>query len=75
MRRRSGSLISDVLPFGRLWYGQGADAIRLRQISQPIRSRCDRVYGEAGDVIETHEQAGEFAGAALEQYARVLPRA
>ena len=34
-----------------------------------------RVYDEAGDVIETHEQAGEFAGAALEQYARVLPRA
>ena len=24
VRRRSGSLISDVLPFGRLWYGQGA---------------------------------------------------
>ena len=33
------------------------------------------VYDTAGDVIETHEQAGEFAGAALEQYARVLPRA
>ncbi len=51
-----------MLPFGRLWYGE------LNAISNAIgyamhRSRSHhaviRVYDEAGDVIETHERAGE----------------
>jgi hypothetical protein len=32
---RGVDLISDALPFGRLWYAE------LREASQPITSRCD----------------------------------
>ena len=31
---------------------------RLRNVSQPLTSRC--VYEDAGNVIETHEHAGDF---------------
>jgi hypothetical protein len=53
-------LIFDALPFGRLWYEQVSDAIDYAK----HRSRSHRtvicVYDEAGNVIETHEYAGEF---------------
>ncbi len=64
---RGVDLISDALPFGRLWYGE-PDAI-ANAISNAIeyakfRSRSQhaviRVYDQAGNVIGTHEQAGEF---------------
>jgi hypothetical protein len=56
-------LISDALPFGRLWYGE-PDAISNAIGYAKFYSRSDdaviRVYDETGNVIETHEQAGEF---------------
>ena len=47
--KRGVDLISDVLPFGRLWYGESRsdDAVIC-------------VYDDAGNVIETHERAGDF---------------
>ena len=60
---RGGNLISDALPFGRLWYGD-PDAISNAVSNAKFRSRSHhaviRVYAEAGNVIETHEHAGEF---------------
>jgi hypothetical protein len=60
---RGVDLISDALPFGRLWYGEPnaiANAIGYAE----HRSRSDRavirVYDAAGNVIETHEHAGDF---------------
>jgi hypothetical protein len=60
---RGVDLISDALPFGRLWHGEPnaiANALGYAQ----HRSRSDRavirVYDNAGNVIETHEHAGEF---------------
>jgi hypothetical protein len=56
-------LISDVLPFGRLWYGE-PDAINNAIDYAKFRSRSNdaviRVYDEAGNVIETHEPRGDF---------------
>ena len=56
---RGVDLISDALPFGRLWYGE-PNAIGYAE----HRSRSDRavirVYDAAGNVIETHEHAGDF---------------
>ncbi len=52
--RRGFDLMSDVLPFGRLWYG------RRNAVSNAIGRSQDaviRVYDEAGNVIETHDQA------------------
>jgi YD repeat-containing protein len=59
--KRGFDLISDVLPFGRLWYGEPhavSNAIGYA-IFQPFTDAVIRVYDEAGNVIETHEQAGE----------------
>jgi hypothetical protein len=56
-------LISDVLPFGRLWYGGPAaisNAIGYAQHYSRSEGAVIRVYDDAGNVIETHEHAGEF---------------
>ena len=58
---RGVDLISDALPFGRLWYG-GPNAVSNAIGYAKIRSRSHdaviRVYDEAGNVIETHEHTG-----------------
>jgi hypothetical protein len=61
--KRGVDLISDALPFGRLWYGV-PNAISSGIGSARFRSRSHdavtRVYDEAGKVLETHEHAGDF---------------
>jgi molybdopterin-binding protein len=56
-------LISDALPFGHLWYGE-PNAVNNVMGYANLYSRSHdaviRVYDEAGVVIETHEQAGDF---------------
>jgi hypothetical protein len=52
-----------VLPFGRLWYGEPnavAHAIGYAKFRSRSHDAVIRVYDEAGNVIETHEHAGEF---------------
>jgi hypothetical protein len=60
---RGFDLRSDVLPFGRPWYGE-PNAISNAVGYAEHRSRSDnaviRVYDEAGNVIETHERKGDF---------------
>jgi hypothetical protein len=54
---RGVDLISDVLPFGRLWYAE-PDAISNAIGYAKFRSRSHDavicVYDEAGNVIDTH---------------------
>ena len=60
---RGIDLISDALPFGRLWHdGPNAASNAIGYASQYSRSHdaVIRAYDEAGNVIETHEHAGEF---------------
>ena len=60
---RGVDLISDALPFGRLWYGEPhAISNAIGYAEQPSRSHraVIRVYDEASNVIETHEHAGDF---------------
>jgi hypothetical protein len=60
---RGVDLISDVLPFIRLWYGKPAavtNAIGYAKFRSRSHDAVIRVYDEAGNVIETHEHAGEF---------------
>ena len=55
--------ISDVLPFGRLWYdGPNAASNAIGYASHYSRSHdaVIRVYDAAGNVIETHEHVGDF---------------
>jgi hypothetical protein len=56
-------LISDALPFGRLWYGEPnaiSNAVGYAKFRSRSHGAVIRVYDEAGNLIETHEHAGEF---------------
>jgi hypothetical protein len=57
---RGVDLISDALPFGRLWYGEPDHAIGYAMHSSRSHDALIRVYDESGNVIETQEQEGEF---------------
>jgi hypothetical protein len=60
---RGFDLISDALPFGRLWYGEPnaiSNAIGYAKFYSRSPDAVIRVYDEAGNVIETREHAGEF---------------
>ena len=64
VRRRRDSrgvdLISDALPFGRLWYTKPVDAVDYAKIFSRSHDALIRVYDEADNVIETHEHKGDF---------------
>jgi hypothetical protein len=60
---RGVDLLSDALPFGGLWYGEPnaiSNAIGYATFFSGSQAAVIRVYDEAGNVIETHEHAGEF---------------
>ncbi len=61
--KRGVDLISDVLPFGRLCYGEPnavSNAIGYAEHFSRSRNAVIRVYDDAGNVIGTHEHAGDF---------------
>jgi len=61
--KRGVDLISDALPFGRLWYGEPnavANAIGYAEHRSRSHRAVMRVYDDAGNVIKTHEHAGDF---------------
>jgi hypothetical protein len=55
-------VVSGLLPFGRLWYGE-PDAVVTAIVYAKFYSRSHhaaiRAYDAAGNVIETHEHAGD----------------
>jgi hypothetical protein len=60
---RGVDLISDALPFGRLWYGgpnAASNAIGYAKHRSRSHHAVIRVYDTAGNVIETQEHAGDF---------------
>jgi hypothetical protein len=60
---RGVDLISDALPFGRLWYGElnaVGNAIDYAKFYSRSHDAVICVYDEAGNVIETHEDKGDF---------------
>jgi len=61
--KRGIDLISDALPFGRLWYdGPNAvsNAIGYVQYCSRAHDAVIRVYDAGGNVIETHERKNSF---------------
>ena len=56
---RGLDLISDALPFGRIWYGE-SNAVGYAKSYSGSHKAVIRVYDEAGSVIETHEHKGDF---------------
>ena len=62
--QRGVDLISDPLPFGRLWYGEPnavANAIDYGKFRSRSHDAVIRVYDEASNVIETHEHAERWS--------------
>jgi hypothetical protein len=61
--QRGVNLISDALPFGRLWYAEtngAANAVSYAKFRSRSHDAVIRVYDQAGNVIETHRHAGDF---------------
>ena len=61
--KRGVDLISDALPFGRLWYGDNnavANAIGYAEFYSRSHDAVIRVYDAVGNVIETHKYKGDF---------------
>jgi hypothetical protein len=60
---RGVDLISEVLLFGQLWYGEpnaASDAIGYARFFSRSHNAVIRVYDAAGNVIETQEHVGSF---------------
>jgi len=60
---RGVDLISDALPFGRLWYGESnavENAVAYALHYSRSHGAVIRVYDAAGNVIETREHKGDF---------------
>ncbi len=60
---RGVDLISEALPFGRLWYCEPnavSNAIDYAKFRSRSHRAVIRVFDEAGNVIETHQHTGEF---------------
>ena len=60
---RGVDLISDTLPFGRLWYAESnavANAINYAKFFSRSDDAVIHVYDAAGNVIETHDHTGDF---------------
>ena len=56
-------LISDALPFDRLWYaepGAISNAIDYAKFRSRSHRAVIRVYDTVGNLIETHEHKGDF---------------
>jgi len=53
--KRGVDVLSDALPFGRLWYDTPDNAISYAMHSSRSHDAVIRVYDAAGNVIETHE--------------------
>jgi hypothetical protein len=58
--KRGVDLISDTLPFGRLWYGEPNAVSNATDYAKRHISAVICVYDSAGKVIETHEHTGDF---------------
>ena len=60
---RGVNLISDALPFGRLWYGEPnavSNAVGYAKHRSRSHDALILVYDESGSVIGTHEHKGDF---------------
>jgi hypothetical protein len=61
--RRGVDPISDALPHGSLWYADPnavSNAVDYAKFRSRSHDAVIRVYDETGNVIETHENTGEF---------------
>ena len=68
--KRGFDLISDALPFGRLWYIEIPHAIGYAKFHSRSCNAMIRDYDAAGNVIETHKHTAEFKEASTKAYSQ-----
>jgi hypothetical protein len=61
--KRGFDLISDALPFGRLWYLKVGDVIAHAKHRSRSHDAVISVYDEAGNLLEIHRHKGGFGTA------------
>jgi hypothetical protein len=58
--KRGFDLISDAVPFGRLWYLKIGDAIEYTRHRSRVHDAVIHVYDAAGKLIDVHSHKGDF---------------
>jgi hypothetical protein len=61
--KRGVDLISEALPFGRVWYSgpdAASDEVDYANFYSRSHDAVIHIYDDAGNVIETHEHKGDF---------------
>jgi hypothetical protein len=58
--RRGFDLMSEALPFGKLWYGDADAAVGYAKFYSRAHPAVIQVYDSAGTVTATFEHAWEF---------------
>ena len=58
--KRGFDLISEALPFGKLWYCKSDDAIGYVKFYSRSHMAVVRVFDDSGALIETHQSDGAF---------------
>ena len=58
--KRGFDLISEALPFGKLWYCKADDAIGYAKFYSRSHMAIVRVFDKSGALVETHELHGFF---------------
>ena len=57
---RGFDLISEALPFGKLWYCEADDAIGYARFYSRSHVAIVRMFDDSGALIETHQSDGGF---------------
>jgi hypothetical protein len=58
--RKGFDLISEALPFGKLWYGDAEAAAGYAEFYSRSKDIEIRFFNESGELIETRKHAGNF---------------
>jgi hypothetical protein len=58
--KRGFALISEALPFGKLWHGKADDAIGYAKFYSRSHIAIVRMFDDSGALIETHQSDGGF---------------
>ena len=61
--KRGVDLISDALPFGKLWYGganAASNAVGYAKFYSRSHDAVISLFDENGDLVETRQQTGDF---------------
>lgn len=53
-------LISEALPFGRLWYEKADSAVDYAKFYSRSQPSVIRVFDQLGEMVEEHKCAGQF---------------